>query len=551
MAGAQVRDARGARSVTAGWLARGRDGVVRFFRGFPPGVALLAGLAACSSNDSAALQLTLGGETTTFTQSPAVTDILIQMVTSSSTTTIGYAPVSTTTIPLAGQSEGTTASFTATGLDSQDAAVVFGATLPLQLGALVGDTVPIFVGRVSQFARAPYPPTTDDAGPDNRQAPLLSMVQGQFLFIAGGTPQGVSAVPSGDAALDFTPSATTQLYDFGQFSALASPPTLPSLDSGALFAPQSVAITGTVAWLIGPQGGMYLDLSSGVAEQIPQPPSGPFPGSFVDIAGGGTVTDEYGTQYVVGGTRTTGAATSVALEINPNDTSNASYLDGNVAWLALSEARLGASATWVSGRLVVAGGSASGSGVEILEPGTQTSTGSTTAGSPLPYPADPSVGAGAAVFPDGQHVLLAGGILPNGQDAGVRVIDLTCASACTATRWTSLPIALGTAQAFVLSATSALVVGNEPATGLTHAFLVTAPAASNPPIDAASVEGDAALDDDASGPGSAVEVLLPTDQGNDASPPGALRNARALWSPVGTIVVFGGYGVLDSFQPAP
>jgi hypothetical protein len=570
-------------------------GPVRFFRSFPRSVLVLAGLAACSSPDSAVLEVTPGGETTTFTQSPAVTNLLIQMATSSSTTTLGYAPVSATTISLSGQSEATTASFEATGLDAQDAAVVFGATLPFQLGAVVGNTIPIFVGRIGQFARAPYPPMvfSADGGSafDSRQAPVLSMVQGQYLFIAGGSSPDGGGVTEGDAGLVFTPTATTEIYDFGQFAAVGSPPTLPSLDAGALFAPQSVAVTGTVAWLIGAQGGMYFDLSSDAYDQIPQPPAGAFPGSFADIAGGATVTDDEGTQYIVGATRTTGPPTSVVLEINPNDTTNTNYLDGNVAWLALSEPRLGASATWVPGRgLVITGGSASGNGVEILNPMTGTSTGLTTAGAPVPYPADPSVGSGAAPL-DGQHVLLAGGVLPSGQDAGVRVIDLACTTACAPTWWTSLPIALGTAQTFGFSTTSALVIGNEPLTGLTHAFVLTGPGsatsvtdasaspaqaaatqseasvavsdaaasdaastqndAAGPGTDAASLAGDAAVDDDASGPGSAVEILLPTYQDADASPPGQLRNARAIWTPLGSIVVFGGYGVLDSFQPAP
>ena len=54
---------------------------------------------------------------------------------------------------------------------------------------------------------------------------------------------------------------------------------------------------------------------------------------------------------------------------------------------------------------------------------------------------------------------------------------------------------------------------------------------------------------DAAGPGTAVEVLLPTNQGSDSGPIVSLHNARAIGSPVGTIVVYGGYGTVDSFQP--
>jgi hypothetical protein len=526
---------------------------VRFFRSFPRGVGLLAAVAACSSQDSATIQLTWGGEPTTFTQAPAVTRIVIQSVDtgSSTATTLGSAPVSASTISLTSQSESTTATLEAWGFDAEDAGVVFGATVPLLFGDIVGNNdLPIFVARIGQFARAPGPPPGD-----SRQAPLLSLVQGQYLFVAGGTAEDGGTVSETDAGPAFTPTSTTELYDFGQFQTLASPPTLPSLDGGALFAPQSVAVTGTVAWLVGAQGGLYLDLSSNTPEQITEPTGG----SFTNVAGGITLTDAQGTQYIVGATRTTGAPTAALLEINPNDVSNMTYPDGNVAWLTLTEPRLGAAATWVNniGKIVITGGSASGSGVEVIDPVAGTTTGAAT-GTPLPYPADPSSGSGAAAFPNSNYVLLAGGLLPNGQDAGVRVIDAACTTACAPTWWTSLPTALATAQVFVLSdtssETSALVIGNEPGTGLTHAFLVTGPASTTPSTsdadasEALVVETEAGVVVTAAGPGSAVELLLPTNQDTDAAA-GALHYARAIQSPVGTIVVFGGYPVLDSFQP--
>jgi len=519
---------------------------VRLWRSFPSPVLLLAGVVACSSQDSATIALTQGGETTTFTQAPAVTQILIQQVDSSgNTTTLGTAPFSASTIPLTSESESETVSIEATGLDAQDAAVVFGQTIPLYYGSLVGDTVWVFVQRTGAFARAPSPPT------DFRQAPLLANVQGQFVFMAGGTLPDGGDLPEGDGGLAFTPVSSTQLYDFGALQTLAAPPTLPSLDGGATFAPQSLAMTGTVAWLISTQGGLYFDLSSNASEQIPEPAGGP---SFADIAGGITVADSDGGQYIVGGTRTTGAPSTAVLWINPNDLSNTAYPDGNAVWLTLSEPRLGASATWVPGYgLVVAGGSANGSGVEVLDV-TSNSTTNAVMSAPLPFPPDPSVGAGATPL-TGAQVLLAGGILPNGQDAGARGIDLSCRTTqCTPTVWTPLPTAIGTAQAFTFSATSAMVIGNEPLTGITHAFQLTAPpgttAATTSSSDASVTSSDAESEEDAAAValGTAVEVSLPTYQGTDAAP-GVLRNARAIWSPVASIVVFGGYDVLDTFRP--
>jgi hypothetical protein len=561
-----------------------------------PVALLVAGLAACTSQDNAVIEILLGGETTTLTQSPAVTEIVLQAYdTSGNATTIGSSPISTTTIPLQSLNESNTVSFGAIGFDSQDASVVFGATIPFLLSDVVGDKVPVFVARINQFARAPNP-----FSGDLRQAPLLATMQGQYLFVAGGAFPDGGTVPEVEGGLSFTPTSTTEIYDFGEFTALPSPPTLPSLDGGAAFAPQSLAMTGTVAWLISPQGGVYYDLSQNGWEQISEPASG----TFVSISGGITVSDNIGTQYVVGGTRTTGGPTATVLEINPNDTSASAYPDGNVGVLSLSTPRLGAAATWVQGRgLVVLAGSAAGAGVEVLDPATGSSTGSSMSGSPLPYKPDPSVGAGAASFSDDQHVLLAGGILPNGKDAGLRVIDLACTSApCTPTWWTSLPIAIANVSAFTLSSTTALVVGSEPGTGVTHAFYVTGPASSDagatdagtPPdaaatgaapsdaavtpeaageaavitdatgdavaLDAmpsnatstaeAGADDDAESDGESAGPGTTVELTLPSNQDSDGGP-GVLRNARAIMSPVGTIVVFGGYDVIDSFQPPP
>jgi hypothetical protein len=534
-------------------------------RRFPSGALIVAGLASCSSQDNATLQITLGGETTTLTQAPAVTEIVIQAYdTSGNPTTIGSAPASASTIPLQPLSEADTLAFAATGYDEADAAVVFGATIPLLLNDIAGDTVPIFVGRVNQFARAP-----NVFSGDVRQAPLLAIVQGQFLFVAGGAGVDGGTVPEVEGGLSFTPSDTTELYDFGEFQALQSPPTLPALDGGAAFAPQSLAMTGTVAWLFSQQGGLYYDLSSTQGSaQIQEPAAGVFAG----ISGGITIPDDLGTQFIIGGTRLTGGPTQTGLEINPNDTSSSTYPDGNVGVLTLSAPRLGAAATWVSGKgVIVLGGSATAAGVEILDPATGSSTGSSMAGSPLAgYAPDPSVGAGASAFADGQHVLLAGGVLPNGQDAGVRIIDLACVTGpCTPTWWTSLPTPLSAVSAWVLSPNTALVIGSEPVTGVTHAYFVTAPttdggvseaavsdaATSDATADAASATSDAGASTDGAvaattGPGSVVELLLPTNQDSDGGP-GVLRNARAIESPVGTIVVFGGYGVIDSYQPPP
>jgi len=178
----------------------------------------------------------------------------------------------------------------------------------------------------------------------------------------------------------------------------------------------------------------------------------------------------------------------------------------HTSWLTLSAPRLGAAAAWVEGRgLVVVGGSASAAGVEVVAAGA-------TNGAALAYPPDPSVGAGATRL-DGQHILVAGG-LRAGQDAGARSIDLGCATQCALSASVALPAPLKSAQVFSKASDSALVVGND-ISGATHVYDMKVPLSS------------------------ATEV--PTKS--------AHRGARAIVSPVGSVVLFGGANVVESFRP--
>src|SRR5262249_50462632 len=126
--------------------------------------------------------------------------------------------------------------------------------------------------------------------------------------------------------------------------------------------------------------------------------------SFGDVAGGATLFDDTGLQFIVGATRLSSASSAV-LRINVLDSSNSAYGFGTPAWLTLSAPRQGAAAAWVLGRgLVVIGGNPdpSGAGIEVTAP-------QATKGTPLPFPADGTVGAGAAPL-DGSHVIVAGGV---------------------------------------------------------------------------------------------------------------------------------------------
>ncbi len=81
------------------------------------------------------------------------------------------------------------------------------------------------------------------------------------------------------------------------------------------------------------------------------------------------------------------------------------------------------------------------------------------------------------------------------------------------TAWATLPQPLATAQTFAWTASDGLVVGNEFATEKTDVFRV--------------------------GPTSATPVATRVPH----------TNARAVWSPVGSVVLFGGANVIESFVP--
>ncbi len=408
-----------------------------------------------------------GAETDTFSRTPTPVTLRVEAVDSSGKVSlIASASLPATNVDLGKLDQGTVASLQVSGLGANGERLVFGASLPMTFGALDGLTVPVFVQRTGELARMPGPLS------DARTEPTLAVLAGRYLLVGAG----------GDPSL----ALTTQLYDFATDAPVSSPPTLSR-------APQSVALIGTVAWLIDDAGATRFDFATNTQAEVAVPAGG----TFAEIAGGATVFANDGLQYIVGATRGTGAPTAAVLAIDA--------AGSHPSWSTLTSPRLGASAAWVDGRgLVVAGGSASAAGVEVVGPGA-------TNGSALAYAPDASMGAGAAPL-DSQHVLLAGGLRPSGQDAGVRAIDLGCTAQCTPVPWSALPVALASAQTFARGAAAALVIGND-ASGTTHACDV--------------------------GPTSSTELATKA----------AHTKARAAVSPVGSVVLFGGANVIESFAP--
>jgi hypothetical protein len=420
---------------------------------------------ACSSTPSGAIRLITGEEADTFSRQPAPTELRVDSVDlSGNRKTLATAQLPTSSIDLGSLAANTSGTLQVTGTGADGGKLVYGQSLPVSYGALDGETIPVFVQRTGELARMP-------SLPEARPSPTLALLGGRFLFVGAGS----------DSSL----SLTTQLYDFAYFTALGSPPSLPR-------APRSVVFVGTVAWLIDEGGATKFDFSQNTYADVTEPAGG----SFSEIAGGATVFASDGSQYVVGATRMAGS-TKIVLAVDSKGASP--------SWITLSDTRLGAAATWVDGRgLVVAGGSGTLPGVEIVAQGT-------SAGSALCYPPDSSTGS-AAVPLDGEHVLLAGGMTPAGEDAGVRVVDLTRTMDCAATPWAALPVPLATAQAFASDSANALVVGSDQA-GMTHVFRLTSAAAVEIPTKAAHIQ------------------------------------ARAIVSPLGSVVLYGGAKELESYVP--
>jgi len=463
-------------------------------------VLLLPFYSACNSTDSGTIQILVGEETDTFTQTPVPATIEVIAVDSSNNqTTLATASYPTSSIDLGLQSENTVATLEVEALDATGHEVVFGSSIPVEYGALSGSTLPIFVQRVGQNARVPNPLA------DARQAPTVATISGRFLVVAGGS--------------DSTLSSTTNVYDFAQFDELSGPPTLPRV-------PYSMPILelegeDPIGLLIDPNGATYYDFAQDQGNDT-SPPDTTF--AFGDVAGGQTIYDSTDSWvFVVGGTRTSGNPTAAVLWIDMTDTSNSSYPTGNLHWLSLSAQRLGASAAWVTNEgLVVGGGSASAPGVEMLH---YPITAQTT-GAPLSFPPDSSVGSGMTWLA-GTTMLMAGGVLASGLDAGVRQFDFTCAgTSCAPTVWSPLPRPLTLSSVFAI---------NNPS----QAFLVGSELAS--------------CSDPKCTPGLTHTYLLTTTGANEVPTKVTHTNAVGYYSPVGSVLVVGGNdaGEFESFIPAP
>lgn len=398
------------------------------------GIALLAAaaLAGCSDDTPAlSIQVIKGQEEDTFSQEPKVVSLHVEARALSGAT---YATDTTPggSFDLGEAPSGEPLTVEVTGTDASGAVVVAGRTLSgLIPGAFQTTELPVFVQRVGAWAR---PPGELIRAHVDAQAGVLGE---RFLATTGGSS---AADGKGDADVRFG-----DFYDLLSFT----PATVPILPETA----KSLVVRYDAFLVVDDDDAFWADTATGLYFDVPVPMG---LGSFADVAGGRVIEASTGTSFIVGATRPSGPTKAVL----------AVAADGSVEAFTLNEARQGAAATWAPGiGLVVAGGSATGSGFELLP----------MKGSKFiarDAPPDPTEGAGAATTEAGVITLIGGHVM--GMPAPTRTIAPGCATGCTPKE---LGVALGTAlervHAYNLGPGKVLTVGQEVAGDkLVRTFLV-------------------------------------------------------------------------------
>jgi hypothetical protein len=408
----------------------------------------------------------------------------------------------------------------ATAYDSAGKAIIFGQTLPVQLGGIDGITLDLFVQRKAQFALMPTPFSTTPL------PPLLSLFENRLLLVADGTGQSKSA-----SLYDFLLSALDEAAD-GGMTALNLP-----------CAPLSMApVPGTTfALLICAQGSnaspsdicpvdagtkkdegdliaFEYDISGSSCTQRVFPPGGH---KWQNVAGGATVIAPNGDAFIVGGTRTKSSgldATNGVIRVNASTEADGGA-SATVTYLSFRASRLGAAAAWstMDGLVILSGNVDQSVGVETLSGADN--DGSTASPQALNFAADETVGEGVILI-DPLTALVAGGTLPDGKVAPVRTFDLSCSTTVcpvkTGDSGSAVPLTV--AQGFLESGatTGPMFVGVGPG-GTTRTYKV------NPKSPFAFQE-------------------VPLQNANR-------KGTRAIVSPVPSLVVVGGDTTMESYIP--
>ncbi len=365
-------------------------------------------VTACSEEPTGTFTLTTGGEADALTRAPAPTTLVVEdLATDGTKTELARSSLPATSFGLGSKGRSDVGAIVVRALDAAGKELLHGETLFFQYGALADTGVDVFLQRNGEFARLPRPFANAVT------ADVVVRATDRYVVAATGTD--------------------TWLYDLLQLTAITKAPSLPR-------SARSLVAFGSTLLAIDEQGASAIDLSTNATREVAPPSSG----GFADVAGGATVALVDGSSFVVGGTRTSGAPTSRVLHV---------AADGKLSFLDLITPRLGACAAWVEGRgLIVAGGSASGAGIERVDA-------TSLAASALPFPSDDVVGCGMGALDD-SHVLVAGGVRSAATSAPVAVVDLACAANCAPAAG-AIPVPLVRAEGVAVASDAALVVGDD------------------------------------------------------------------------------------------
>jgi hypothetical protein len=415
-----------------------------------PALALL--LVGCASEPrTVTVEVVPGHEATAFQEDPPVARIEV-----TATAIEGDVAVSASAAPGEALDFGEVPAeraytFEVRGADASGATVVRGRSASgIYLAALTGDALPLFAQRLGRWARPPGELAASRAG-----APGGTLAE-RYLFLTGGAAAG----DAGGAAAGEVDPARLDAYDLAAWGGSASGRALPR-------AARSLVVRGNAVLVLDDEGATWADVANGQTADATLPAG---LRSFAEVAGGRTIEAADGRSFVVGATRpgeatgAPGAPTDAVLVVAP---------DRTLSVARLRDARAGAAAVWVEGLgLVVAGGSATGAGLEVLGDGA-------TAFLPRPFPPDASEGAGAAVTGPGEIALVGGAL--DGAAAPTRRLAPGCAEqrcAAVEIEGAALPAAIAGVAAFALPGGRILAVGSEAgADGLTRSFLVDVAAA--------------------------------------------------------------------------
>jgi len=252
--------------------------------------------------------------------------------------------------------------------------------------------LPLFIQRLGGFSR---PPT----GVVRTHVRAPAAVLGErFLILTGG-----ERAIGDDGEVD---SAFAERYDLMLMSGYTSDATL-ARNAKSMF------VIDTNAVLIDDDGGTIQDLVEDFSSTELTPPSG---FSFAEVSGGQAISNTENLDaptFVVGPTRNG----------NPTDAVFIIDASGDITAVRLAAKRAGAAALYVDGvGLVIVGGSG-----DADAPGVETVTEDGIVKS-LPYPADSTTGAAAALDAE-QQIAVFGGRLEGDIPAPTRVLDLRCSTA--------------------------------------------------------------------------------------------------------------------------